>query len=327
MNLSHPTTDTANPRPLPMIIDADTGIDDALAILYAVKSPLIQLEAIGTCFGNIGVEQATDNTLRLLKLAGAEGVVPVYAGADKAIAREFPGAKSDVHGENGIGGAVLPPSSQQAEAEHAADYYARVANERPGELTLVLTGRMTNLALALQKDPGIASKFKSVVVMGGAVLVPGNITPAAEANFWGDPEAAQVLFAAGLPLTVVGLDVTLQTLLTRADLDRLERQGGEEGFPVARFLQDCFGIYFDFYGRVNDFQDSCPLHDPLAVIAAVRPELVTSRTLLASIACGDPLTAGMIVTDRRVKPSVGHPVAFALEVDAPAVVEELFSVF
>lgn len=319
---------TTNIKPVKMIIDADTGIDDALAILYAIKSPRIDLEAVCTVFGNIDVEQATDNTLRLIKLAGKEGRIAVIKGANKGLRREFPGSKSDVHGENGIGGAVIPPSDQQPTGEAAADFYIRMANERPGELTLVLMGRMTNLALALEKDPSIADKFRSVVVMGGNVLVPGNITPAAEANFWGDPEAAQVLVAAeGLPLTVVGLDVTMETLLTRGELEELERSCKEEDKPVAAFLKDCFSVYFDFYGMVNKLDNACPMHDPLAVIAAVRPELVTCQTLLASISCGDPLTAGMVVTDRRVTPSVGHPVSFALEVDAPAVTEELFSVF
>ncbi|SDS57547.1 purine nucleosidase [Paenibacillaceae bacterium GAS479] len=315
-------------EPVAMIIDADTGIDDSLAILYAVKSPRIALETVCTVFGNIDVDQATDNTLRLLKLAGTEGSVQVVKGANKALRREFPGSKSDVHGENGIGGAIIPPSDQLPIGESAADYYVRVANERPGELTLVLMGRMTNLALALEKDPSIATKFRSVVVMGGNVLVPGNITPVAEANFWGDPEAAQVLMATeGLPLTVVGLDVTMEALLTRNDLDELELSCREENKSAVAFLKDCFDVYFDFYGMVNKLDNACPMHDPLAVIAAVRPELVGCRTLHASISCGDSLTAGMVVTDRRVIPSVGHPVSFALEVDAPAAMEELFSVF
>ncbi|WP_127510336.1 nucleoside hydrolase [Paenibacillus humicus] len=314
-------------EPVSMIIDADTGIDDALAILYAVKSPAIRLEAVCTVFGNIDVDQATDNTLRLIQLAGARDRVQVVKGASKPLEREFQGSTSHVHGENGIGGAVLPPSDQLPLGEAAADYLVRIANERPGEVTLVLMGRMTNLALALRRDPSIASKFRSVVVMGGNVLVPGNVTPVAEANFWGDPESAAVLMEAGLPLTVIGLDVTLQTLLTRDALDELGKTCLPENAPLVDFLKDSFAIYFDFYQQVNKLDNACPLHDPLAVIAAVFPEMVTCTTLHASIACGDRLTDGMVVTDRRVFPSVGNPVSFALEVDADTALEELYSVF
>ena len=314
-------------EPVSMIIDADTGIDDALAILYAVKSPAIKLEAVCTVFGNIEVEQATDNTLRLLQLAGARDSVQVVKGAAKPLEREFQGSTTHVHGENGIGGAVIAPSEQLPHDDAAADYLIRTANERPGEVTLVLMGRMTNLALALRRDPSIASKFRSVVVMGGNVFVPGNVTPVAEANFWGDPESAAVLMEAGLPLTVIGLDVTMQTLLTRDALDELGRTCRPENAPLVDFLKDSFEIYFDFYQQVNKLDNACPLHDPLAVIAAVYPELVKSSTLHASIACGDPLTDGMVVTDRRAIPSVGHPVSFALEVDSDSALKELFSVF
>ncbi|QAY65995.1 nucleoside hydrolase [Paenibacillus protaetiae] len=308
-----------------MIIDADTGIDDALAILYAIYAKEIQLEGITTTFGNTDVEQATDNTLRLIKLCNPGYEIPVAKGAAGPLKRDYEGPVVAVHGHNGIGDAIIPKSEQQPLAMSAAEFLVSKANENPGEITLVMVGRMTNLALALQLDPSIAGKFKKVVIMGGTVLAPGNVTPVSEANLWGDPEAAAVVFESDVPLTVVGLDVTMKTRLTYEHLHLLDRQAPAEHKQLVQFLHDSLRVYFNFYRESNYFAESCPLHDPLAVLVAINPSLVQIQTFKATIDCGNGATAGMIVTDRRARASLGRDVQFCMEVDADRAVGQMLS--
>ncbi|WP_138751426.1 nucleoside hydrolase [Paenibacillus sinopodophylli] len=310
-----------------LLLDVDTGIDDALAILYALLSPDVKVEGITTGFGNTDVDQATENTLRVIKAANCGYEVPVAKGAAGPLKRLFPGAVPHIHGHNGIGDAILPPSEVQALEESAAAFIVRKVNEAPGELTLVTVGRLTNLALALQLDPSIVSKFKQVVVMGGTVFAPGNITPVSEANLYGDPEAAAIVFESELPLLIVGLDVTQQTRLTKRHLSELSLVVPPSKRDVFNFMNSALQIYFDFYTLSNDFDGECPMHDPLAVIAAVHPSLLQTQSIHATIDCGVGYTAGMIITDRRVKAAVGRPINFCLEVDQEKAIEELLSVF
>lgn len=312
---------------MPIILDADTGIDDSVAILYALKSDEIRVEGICTGFGNTDVEQATDNTLRLIRLADPGYDVPVAVGAAKPLAREWDGPVVHVHGSNGIGDAVLPASDQRALEETAADFIVRLANERPGELTLVTLGRLTNLAIALEKDPSVCRKLQRVVMMGGTVAAPGNVTPVCEANFSGDPEAAARVFASDCDLTAVGLDVTLKTRLTARDLERLSRVAPKRNQLIVDYLQTALDYYFSFYQKVDHLIEACPVHDPLALLIAIDPSLATTRTLHAAIECGGEHTAGMVVTDRRTIPSVGRNVNFCLEVDSERAVRKLLSVF
>lgn len=299
-----------------IIIDADTGIDDALAILYAVRNKEIKLEGVTTVFGNTDVEQATENTLRLIGIANCDYDIPVVKGASAPLIREWHGVFADVHGANGIGGAELPVASQKELEESATDFIIRKVNENPGEITLVAIGRLTNVALAIQKDPSIVSKCKKVVIMGGNVFAPGNITPVAEANFWGDPEAAAILFESELPLVIVGLDVTMQTMLTQDHLDTILAGSSIDRQKINDFLKSSLGCYFNFYEKTNGLINACPMHDPLAVLVAVDPTLVKTKSLHAVIAHGDDITDGMVVLDRRAFPSVGRPIDFCLKVDA-----------
>lgn len=314
-------------RKLRMIVDADTGIDDAIAILYALYSPDIRLEGITTSFGNAGVEQTTDNTLRLLKLAGFEHQIPVASGADKPLNRPALHFSRHVHGDNGLGGAELPPAGQQPVSSQAAEFIVSAVNAAPGEITLVTLACLTNLANAIKLDPGIVGKFKQVVVMGGSVLVPGNRTPVAEANFASDPDAAAFVFESGMPLRVVGLDVTLKTLLTRRQLAYLLEHAPSGKQAAIRFMRDSLEFYFRFYQSSNHLVDACPMHDLLAVLAAENPSLVKIQTLPAFIATEGEYTAGMVVADRRARPSVGKPVDFCLEVDAERAMNAMLAVF
>ncbi|MDO7906343.1 nucleoside hydrolase [Paenibacillus sp. JX-17] len=309
-----------------MIIDADTGVDDALAILYALKSPRIELQGVTTVFGNTSVGQATENTLRLLELAGAQHV-PVAAGAERALVRE-PGPFSEkVHGHNGVGDAELPPTSRSALDTFAPEWLVQQANEHEGELVIVAMGRLTNLALALDIDPDLPKKLKKVVVMGGNIRVPGNITPVAEANIWGDPEAADRVLTAGLPLTLVGLDVTLKTRVNDSHLHYLKRYGREENREIINFIDESLQHYFGFYREVNYFQNSAPLHDPLAVIAAVHPELLTYQTMNVRVECEGTHTTGMVVADLRAIPMYDSPIQVCVDVDAETAEGNFLSVF
>jgi len=310
-----------------MILDVDTGIDDALAILFALLSPDIKLEGLTTGYGNINVDQATENTLRLIQLANCGYDVPVAKGASKPLEREYDGGVPHIHGSNGIGDAVIPETQQHIVELSAAEFIVKTVNENPGEITLVTVGRLTNLAHALKLDPSIGSKIKKVVVMGGNVYVPGNATPLSEANLHGDPEAAAFVFASDAPLTIVGLDVSQKTRLTQAHLDLLNRQATEKNREIVAFLNDSLDIYFDFYEYSNQFIRECPMHDPLAVLVAINPSLVKVQTLNAVIDCASTINPGMIVTDRRVRSSVGRPIDFCVEVDSARAMNELLTVF
>lgn len=311
-----------------VIIDADTGIDDALALLYALKSDEVVVEGVTTVFGNISVEQATENTLRVIALAEAGYEVPVVQGAGRPLTRPFDGHfASHVHGANGIGDVELPVSAQRPLDERAEDFIIRKAEELQGELILVTIGRLTNVAKALAVDPTLPSKIKHVYVMGGAVQVPGNVTPVAEANIWGDPEAAEIVFASGLDVVMIGLDVTMRTRITREHLDYLERASKTENKAIAAFIRASMAFYFGFYRDSNYFLESAPLHDPLTMLAAVDPSLVATRVMPVTVECQSELCAGMTVADLRRNPTVGTPIRVGVDVDPDLAIGKLLSVF
>jgi inosine-uridine nucleoside N-ribohydrolase len=310
-----------------MIIDVDTGIDDALAILYALKAPNVVVEGITTVFGNVDVEQATENTLRLLALAKADYDVPVAVGAAKAIVKKTAGYATQVHGENGIGDVELASSGQHPVNESAAEFIVRMVRENPGEIVLVTLAHLTNLSQALELEPNLKNLLKKVVVMGGTVFRPGNKTPVAEANVWGDPEAADHVFTSGLPLTMVGLDVTQKTVITREHLKFLRRHGRQENVEIIDFMEQSLTHYFNFYREVNYFIDSAPLHDPLALMVALQPDLVTCRQMKVRVECKGEHTAGMVVADLRPKPKVGEAIEVAVDVDVERAVGAFLSVF
>ena len=310
-----------------IIIDADTGIDDALAILYALRAPNVIVEGITTVFGNINVEKAADNTLRLLELAKPGYEIPVAIGASKALVRETLEFGTHVHGENGIGNVEIPPSTQQPIRETASEFIIRMANENPGEIVLVTLGRLTNLSMALEMDPGLKDTLKKVVVMGGTIFRPGNTTPVAEANIWGDPEAADHVFTSGTAVTMVGLDVTQKTRITQEHIDLLKRFGREENKEIISFMEESLVFYFNFYREANYFVNSAPLHDPLALMVALQPDLVTCREMNVRVEHKGEHTAGMVVADLRVQPKVGQPIQVAVDVDVERAVGTFLSVF
>jgi len=292
---------------VPLIIDVDTGTDDALALAYAVASPRIELIAVTTVAGNVDVEKTTANTLSVLDWLGG-GDIPVHRGASRPLVRPHRDA-SYFHHEGGLGGARLPPSTRSIGADRGPAALIRLARKHPGVLTLVTLGPLTNLAIALNVEPALPELLKSVVVMGGAFTVPGNTTPAAEFNILVDPEAADQVFSAPFPiLTAVGLDVTERVALTRNDWDAVN--AADSLPPSARLLREIGRFAFSELSR-----DQFSLHDPLAVAVATDQTLVDVRELAIEVDVVDP--------DRGRTRIVGPgTVRVAASVDAQRALEE-----
>lgn len=289
-----------------LLVDCDTGIDDSIAILCALKSKDVVVDGITTMFGNVSMEQATENTLRIIALANPGYDVPVAMGAKKPLVREARASVERVHGKNGIGNVDLPPAKQQPIDEGAADFIVRMANENPGELILVTLGRLTNLALAWQKDPSIAYKLQSVVVMGGSYHGQGNVTPVSEANIWGDPEAADMVFRAGFRLTLVGLNVTTVARLYLSDFVAMEERCSEKDKSVVRFVRQALRHYMNYHWLTANLIDECYVHDPLAMVIALNPSLATLTPRKVTVDCSDGDLRGMIVADHRPVPAYEH---------------------
>lgn len=249
-----------------IILDVDTGTDDALALAFATKHPGIELVAVTTVAGNIGIERATRNTLAVLDWLGANDI-PVHQGASRPLVRPHRDA-TYFHDEGGLGGAILEESARAVAPEKGPAAIIRLARERPGELTLVCVGPLTNLAIALNVEPRLPEMLKAVVVMGGAYHVPGNTTPAAEFNILVDPEAAEQVFAAPFrSLTAVGLDVTEQVTLTLDDWNVVTTM--KDLPPSASILREVGKFAFTELNRKR-----FALHDPLAVAVALEPTLI-----------------------------------------------------
>jgi purine nucleosidase len=285
-------------EPRPLILDVDTGVDDALALLYAVASPEVSLIAATAVTGNVLSEQAAINTLTVLELAGRPDV-EVAVGAERPLVREV-SVFTEVHGERGLGLAAPAAPAGSPSERHAVRAIVDTARQRPGEVLLVATGPLTNIALALSEEPRLPDLLAGFALMGGAFASGGNVTPRAEANIWMDPEAAKVVFRAfaGQPLgklpLCVGLDVTERVRMTQADLDRVCSDAPRS--PLARFLQDAVPFYIDFYARTRAFDGAC-MHDPLAVAVAIDPSLVGLETTRVEIETEGEWTRGETVTD------------------------------
>ena len=268
--------------PIPILLDCDPGHDDAIALLLALASPEVELRGVTTVAGNQTLEKTTTNALRVLELAGREDV-EVGAGAGRPLVRE-PYVAAEVHGETGLDGSDLPPARRLPLEQHAVDFLA----ERVGGITLVATGPLTNVALLLARHP--TARPERIVLMGGAIA-EGNVTPAAEFNIWADPEAAARVFAAGIDLTMVGLDVTHRALVTRAHAERL-REAGRVGRVVAELL-DFYGV---FHREVYGF-DGSPVHDAVALAHVIDPTLLETRHLNVQVDTESRLCRGRTVVD------------------------------
>jgi purine nucleosidase len=279
-----------------LILDVDTGIDDALAIFYAARRPGIHLEACTTVFGNTDVDTATVNTLKILALAG-RGDVPVARGASRSLLRPYARAADHIHGANGLGGVSLPEPAAAPAAEHAADLIVRLARQAPGALTLCAVAPLTNVALALARAPELATLLKEVVVMGSTLFHPGILgipTPMADANFFNDPEAAAIVLRSGARLTLVGMDVTMKVLLTRPMREAIAGNG-DAGATMMRIADFYVKAYETMYPGIA----GCGLHDPLAVAVAEDRGIATTERMCVDIELAGTITRGQTVADRR----------------------------
>lgn len=277
--------------PARIIIDTDPGVDDALAILLALASPEIRLEGLTAIHGNTGVETTTRNALAVLELAGAHHV-SVAQGCSRPLISEWHRADAAIHGQSGLGHAVLPEPESGAVPQHAIDFLIERLLANPGEITLFTIGPMTNLALAIRKEPRIVPALKRVVIMGGAIRQGGNVTPLAEFNVYADPHAAHIVFHAGMPITLIPLDVTYQCLLTAADIKRLDRTAS----PLARFIRNATAVYMDFYRRYEGF-DGCALHDPLTLATIIAPQLLTLEQHYVDVDVSSGISMGKTFAD------------------------------
>jgi len=279
-----------------IILDTDPGVDDALALLLALGSAEVELEAITTVSGNCPVARCTTNAAALLELTRAT-TVPIAAGAARPLLRPLITGEA-VHGATGLGGATLPPPQLRPTNEHAALALIRRILAAPGEITLVAVGPLTNVALALRLEPRIASALKRIIVMGGALRVPGNVTPVAEFNIYVDPHAAAIVCDAGLPLTLVPLDVTQQVRFTHAHLQALTAAAPNS--PIIRFIADAVAPLLAPGGRQSD---GVFLHDPLALAVAIQPDLVRLEPAAVAVELMGQHTLGKTVADFQGQPA------------------------
>jgi purine nucleosidase len=274
-----------------LIIDTDPGVDDAHAILLALAHPDVQVEAITTVNGNVSLDLTTANALKILDAAGKD--VQVYRGCDRPLISR-PTTAAHVHGEDGLGDCDLPASKKQVQSEHAVHALIRLANENPGELTLVAIGPLTNLAVALSLDPDLPKKFKQLVIMGGAIYSRGNTeTVTAEFNIHTDPEAAHMVFSAWPMLTLLSWETTVAYIIPRDALDRFFKLETLR----AKFFHDTNQKILGFI-KQRLGQDMLFAPDGLAMAAAIEPDIVTkAEKRFVSIELHGANTRGQTVVD------------------------------
>ncbi|MGV0876585.1 nucleoside hydrolase [Martelella sp. FLE1502] len=265
-----------------VIFDTDPGIDDAMALLFLERHPDIELLGVTSVFGNASADTTTRNAQFLKREFGIKA--PVARGADITFDPGRPMASwpTFVHGVNGLGDIEVPETIEDVplDPRPAFQFIIDTVREHPGEVEIVAVGRMTNLAMALARDPEIAGLVKQVVVMGGAFDTNGNVTPAAEANIHGDPEAADVVFTAPWKVVIIGLDVTLKTVMTRTMMKDLALRGG----PAVELLARISDPYIDFYSQ--QVEDGMVVHDSCACAYVVAPELFGLRSGSVRVVCG-----------------------------------------
>lgn len=274
--------------PLPVILDGDPGLDDAVAWLLALASPELDVLGLTAVHGNVGLPLTVKNTGVTLALAGA--ALPYFAGADRPLVRD-PLTAASVHGDSGLPAAGLPEPAHPPESEHAAQYLIRTVRERPGEVTLLPTGPLTNLALAFRLAPDLPGMVREVVWMGGSTG-HGNRTPSAEFNALADPHAARIVFESGVPLRMVGLNVTMQCIATPGRVQALRNLGNRAGAVSAELLTFYASVYQRRYGLSGG-----ALHDPLAVAAVIRPELLEWQEMRVDVETQEGLNFGRTVCD------------------------------
>ena len=313
---------------IPLLIDCDTGIDDALALLYAAASPEAEIVGVSCVAGNVELADVVRNTLAVLELAGRADV-EVAAGAERPMARPLRTA-ADTHGPTGVGYAQLPAPTSRPSERDAARLIVECARARPGELTLVTLGPLTNVALALEQEPDLPRLLRRLLMMVGSYRSPGNTAPTLEWNAGVDPEALAATLAGwrasaagshGVAHPVAfGLDVTERARMTPAHLDRLAAQAGSPERPMVRFVSDALRFYFEFHDRYDGFYGAF-IHDALVVAAALDPTLARTEPLAVEVELEGRWTTGETVADWRHAWGREPDVDVAVEADADRFLE------
>ncbi|GAB3941259.1 nucleoside hydrolase [Corynebacterium tapiri] len=301
-----------------IILDLDTGVDDALALAYALASEELELIGVTGTYGNVLVETGVRNTLAILELFGASDV-PVFAGPDHASTKdgfEVLPISEFIHGKNGVGEAELPEPSASVQDKSAVDFLVESVAKYGDDLVIVPTGPSTTIAAAIEADEDFA-RNAHIVMMGGALTVPGNVSPVAEANVNQDPEATNTVFQRAQDVTMIGLDVTLQTLLTYEET-KLWRELGTAG---GRFLADATDYYIKSYETNSPHLGGCGLHDPLAVGVAVDPSLVTTLGINLKVETEGP-TRGRVIGDETRLNDANKTAQVAVGVDVERFLKE-----
>ncbi|CAN6832428.1 unnamed protein product [Brassica oleracea] len=331
-----------------LIIDTDPGIDDSMAIMMAFQTPELDILGLTTVFGNVQTQDATRNALLLCEIAGFPDL-PVAEGSSEPLKGGIPRVADFVHGKNGLGDVSVPSPCRKKCDKSAAEFLVDKVSQYPGEVTVLALGPLTNLAIAIKRDSSFASKVKKIVILGGAFFSLGNVNPAAEANIYNDPEAADVVFTCGADITVVGINITTQLMLSDDDLLSLRESKGKH----AKLLSDMCKFYRDWhvksdgvYGKkkaINYNQNmlmetfkfliDCRwfsgvyLHDPVSFVAVVRPDLFTYKKGVVRVET-QGICVGHTLMDQGLKrwngsnPWVGYsPVSVAWTVDVDGVLE------
>jgi purine nucleosidase len=311
----------------PIVVDCDTGIDDSLALLYLLASEEAEVLAITCCSGNVEAHQVADNNRGLLELIGRADI-EVALGRSVPLVRPLE-ITPETHGPRGVGYAELPAGRRPLSERHAADLFAEEARRRPGALTLLCIGPLTNLAVALEREPALPRLLRRLVIMGGAFRVPGNTTPVSEWNIHCDPDAARAAMHAWTAaieadpgvsrILALGLDVTEQAVIRPDHVVALARRAGSRpddsialsrgedpmratrsvaGNPVVRFVADALRFYMEFHARYDGFYGAF-IHDPLAAATALDESLVSTQALAVDVETGGDLTAGQTIADFR----------------------------
>ncbi len=270
--------------PFRVIIDTDPGVDDALALLLAMQSPELKIEGITAVAGNVPLELTLPNALRMVEIARRDDI-PVAAGAKGPLLRRLVTA-TYAHGENGLGGAIFPEPKRKPIPEPAANFIRQAVRRYPGEVTLITIGPLTNIATALNSDPELAGMVRALVMMGGS-LSGGNITPAAEFNVYVDPEAARIVFQSGIPITMVGLDVTRKTSLTEDHVRVLEAAHTPVSEAAATIARNAI-----HHNRERGFLAGPNMHDSLAVAGFLDPSILQFQDYYVDVETTGELTAG-----------------------------------
>ncbi len=300
--------------PRRVLLDTDPGIDDALAILLGLASPEIELAALSVVHGNCSLADAVRNALAVLALGAGEHV-PVAVGCDRPLLRA-PYTALEIHGDAGLGYARLPPALFRPVAEHAVDLLIREIMTAPSEVTLCAVGPLTNVALALRKEPRIAQHVRELIFMGGAFRADGNATPLAEFNVYADPHAAQIVFTSGMPIIVIPWDITKEVRISRADVERLQKRGG----PIPTFVAAATRFYMDFHLTRFGY-DGCAVNDPAALALAWMPELAELTPLAATVETTSELTMGKTIGDFLNKTGAASNIQLVTDFDSPRFIE------